>query len=227
MTAAPFEGLPPGRFGAILADPPWAFAVRSAKGHTKSPENHYRTMAFAELAALPVAELAAPDCLLWIWATWPHLPTAMQLLDAWGFRFKTGGAWVKRTETRKIAFGTGYLVRSATEPFLLATRGAPKIGSRSIRNVIVARRREHSRKPPEARRMLEALRPGAPALELFAREPWPGHTVWGNDTGRFVPEAPAGRPAGGLSEPGGGGGPQTTQRASAGLLARLGEGGRE
>jgi N6-adenosine-specific RNA methylase IME4 len=184
MAPDPFESLP-GGYGAILADPPWAFALRTAEGYGKSPERHYGTLGFDALAALPVGRIAAPHCLLWLWATWPHMETALRLIDAWGFRYKTGGAWIKRTENRKLAFGTGYVLRSTTEPFLIAAKGRPKIGSRSIRNVIVARRREHSRKPPEARAMLEALRPGVRRIELFAREAWPGNDVWGDQSSRF------------------------------------------
>lgn len=181
----PFSGLRSGGYGAILADPPWRFALRSEKGRGKSPEEHYSTLDLDALGALPVADLAARDCLLWLWTTWPHMNTALDLIGRWGFSYRTGGAWVKRTRTGKPVFGTGYIFRSATEPFLVAARGRPAIGSRSVRNLIDAERREHSRKPPDARAMLEQLRPGAPALELFAREPWPGHTVWGNETGKF------------------------------------------
>lgn len=212
----PFGDLVPGAYGAILCDPPWAFAVRSAKGHGKSPERHYPTMPFGDLAALPVARLAARDCLMFMWATWPHLPTALELMAAWGFAFKTGGAWVKRTSGGKVAFGTGYLLRSATEPFLIGTRGAPKIGSRSIRNLIDSARREHSRKPPESRAIVEALRPGVAACELFGREPWPGRAVWGNEPDRFAPEPPEFWPPGGPAAPGGATGPETAQGGSAG-----------
>ena len=107
-------------------------------------------------------------------------------MAAWGFAYKTGGAWVKRTATGKAAFGTGYLLRSATEPFLIGTIGNPKIRSRSVRNLIEGLRREHSRKPPEARAMIDKLLPDVWACELFAREPWPGRDVWGDQTARFA-----------------------------------------
>jgi N6-adenosine-specific RNA methylase IME4 len=181
----PFSHLVPMKYGAILADPPWAYEMRSAKGHGKSPEAHYGTMTAADIEALPVGHLAGPDCLLFLWSTWPHLPVAMAVMRAWGFTYKTGGAWVKRTASGKAAFGTGYLLRSATEPFLIGTMGNPKVTSRSVRNLIEAERREHSRKPPEARAMIEALLPKAHACELFAREAWPGHDVWGNQADRF------------------------------------------
>jgi N6-adenosine-specific RNA methylase IME4 len=185
-SAWPFDGLIPFKYGAILADPPWAYDMRSASGYEKSPEAHYATLPPAEIKALPVAQLAAPDCLLMMWTTWPHLDLAMEVMAAWGFAYKTGGAWVKRTATGKAAFGTGYLLRSATEPFLIGTIGRPKVRSRSERNLIEGLRREHSRKPPEARAMIDKLLPDVWACELFAREPWPGRDVWGDQTARFA-----------------------------------------
>ena len=193
--ASPFAELTPFKYGVILADPPWAYAMRSEKGYAKSPEAHYDTMPIDQIKALPVADLAAGDCLLILWSTWPHLVQALEVMAAWGFTYKTGGAWVKRTASGKTAFGTGYLLRSASEPFLVGTIGNPPIRSRSERNVIEtvedfpalidAERREHSRKPPQMRDMIERLLPDRFAVELFAREAWPGHDVWGNETGTF------------------------------------------
>lgn len=181
----PFGDLIPMKYGAILVDPPWAYAMRSEKGYAKSPEAHYKTMPIEEIKALPVSYLAAPDCLLFLWSTWPHLPQAIDVMAAWGFTYVTGGDWVKRTASGKLAFGTGYLLRSSSEPFLVGKIGAPEIRSRRERTVIEAIRREHSRKPAEMRAMIERLLPRSHLVELFAREPWPGHDVWGNETARF------------------------------------------
>lgn len=192
MTGAwPFRGLAAGRYGAILADPPWAFRLRTEAGYEKAPEAQYRTMRLDDICALPVGRLAARDCLLFLWTTFPHLPQALLVMTAWGFRYSTGGAWVKRGPAGRPGFGTGFVLRSATEPFLIGVRGSPRIGSKRVRNLIElapaidALRREHSRKPAEARDMVMALRPGVPVCELFAREPWPGADVWGDETGRF------------------------------------------
>lgn len=195
----PFGQLMPMRYGAILADPPWAYAMRSLRGHEKSPEAHYRTMPLDEIKALPVRDLAGPDCYLFLWSTWPHLPQAMEVLEAWGFVYVTGGAWIKRGTAGGLAFGTGYVLRSASEPFLVGKLGSPQPMSRAERNVIAATdtlgpaipdmidaiRREHSRKPPQMREMIERIVPRAFCCELFAREAWPGHDVWGNETERF------------------------------------------
>lgn len=198
MTPWPFDSLVPMRYGAILADPPWAYAMRSAKGYAKSPEAHYQTMPLAAIKALPVNQLAGPDCYLFLWSTWPHLDQAMEVLRAWGFQYVTGGSWTKRTASGALCFGTGYVMRSASEPFLVGKIGRPEPASRRERNVIRAEevpdtiealRREHSRKPVEMRAMIERLLPRQTCCELFAREPWAGHHVWGNQTDTF--EVPA------------------------------------
>ena len=191
----PFDGLTPGRYGKILIDPPWSYQLWSPKGYDKSPEAHYPTMTIGELSQMPVRDLAAPDCLMWMWSTWPHLKKAMELMAALGWTYKTGGSWHKLTRTGKSAVGGGFIFRSSTEPFLIGTIGAPQYRSRAVRNVIVteadfptgidALRREHSRKPPEARQALDELLPDVPGCELFAREPWPGNDVWGAETTRF------------------------------------------
>lgn len=192
----PFDPLIPGAYGLILADCPWPYEMRSAAGHSKSPEAHYDTMSIADLCALPVDELAAPDCLLVMWSTWPHLLQAQRVMRAWGFRYITGGSWTKRTRIGTPSFGTGFVLRSTTEPFLVGSAGAPWNGSKSERNWIEtveeiaaapidAVRREHSRKPAEMRAMCERLAPNVARCELFAREPWPGADVWGNEVAKF------------------------------------------
>jgi len=191
----PFGTLQPLRYGAILADPPWAFDTLSAKGQGKSPEAHYPTMTGDQIAALPVDHLAGPDCYLFLWATWPRLPLALEVLEGWGFRYITGESWTKRTRNWAVAMGTGYTLRSATEPFLVGKFGRPQVADGGQRNGIIAPedvpdsieglRREHSRKPPEMRALIEALVPDRPRCELFAREAWPGAEVWGNPAERF------------------------------------------
>ncbi|RJE87393.1 S-adenosylmethionine-binding protein [Paracoccus onubensis] len=183
------------KYGTILADPPWSYAMWSDKGHEKSPEAHYGTMPIEEIAALPVGHLAGPDCLLFMWSTWPHLTDALYVMDMWGFAYVTGGSWTKRTKNWAVNMGTGYVLRSASEPFLVGKIGHPKVRSRSERNVIVSPeeipdqiegiRREHSRKPPEMRQMIDRLLPDVWGCELFAREAWDGREVWGNEAGKF------------------------------------------
>lgn len=181
----PFLGLEMGAYGVILADPPWSFRTRTQKGLGRSPQAHYACMDLPAIQRLPVAGLAARDCALVLWATAPMLPQALATMDAWGFLYKTGGAWAKQSSTgTKWAFGTGYVLRSASEFFLIGTRGHPKPKTRNVRNLIVAPVREHSRKPDDMRASIEALWAG-PYCELFAREAASGWDCWGNDTAKF------------------------------------------
>lgn len=180
----PFGDLPPHSFDFIMADPPWRFEVRSEKGEGKSAQRHYPTMSMEEINGLPVLDLASENCTLWLWCTAPMLPQQMQTVGAWGFTYCTEGVWVKTTKHGKIAFGTGYGLRGAHEPFIIARRGEPKL-TRSTRSVIHGRVREHSRKPEEAYREAERLMPSARRLELFSRTERTGWTTWGNEAGKF------------------------------------------
>lgn len=183
---AEFHALRPfGGFDLIMVDPPWSFDNWSTAGEAKNAKAHYSCTGLDWIKALPVSALAAEDCLLWLWATNPMLPQAIETMSAWGFAYKTAGHWSKRNpDTGKLAFGTGYILRCAGEPFLIGTRGKP-VTTRSTRSVIEARAREHSRKPDEAFAAAEALMPAARRIELFSRQSRPGWTVWGNETGKF------------------------------------------
>lgn len=181
----PFGDLSPARYCAILADPPWRFLNRSAKGEKKNPVAHYPCMTIDQLAQLPVARLAAPDCALVTWATAPLLDRSIELVKTWGFTFKSAGAWAKQSSTgQRWAFGPGYVYRSAVEFFIVATIGKPRVRSHSVRNLIVAPTREHSRKPDAMHADVEALYAG-PYAELFARQRRPGWDAWGNEVEKF------------------------------------------
>lgn len=199
---------PAGGFGLIMADPPWSYAMFSDKGYAKAPEAQYATMELAAIKSLPVEALAAPDCLLWLWAVNPQLPQALDVMAAWGFTFKTAGTWLKRSTRGKVSFGTGYILRSSNEPFLIGTRGSPKT-TRATRSSVIthderfkrtgdwadiwpngtitieASIREHSRKPDEAYRACEDLMPHVQRGELFARQQRPGWAAWGNQIDKF------------------------------------------
>lgn len=194
--------LPAGPFGRILADPPWPFASFSGEGGTphRSAEDHYRTMPMADMMALPVETVAARDCALFMWIVDSHVPAAIELAGAWGFAFKTiAFIWMKERLlgasqidifTRDLPeprMSMGYWTRKQTESCLLFTRGKPKRIEKGVRQVIVAPRREHSRKPDEQYGRIERLVDG-PGLELFARTQRPGWEVWGNQTEKFAGE---------------------------------------
>jgi len=184
MTDWPFAPLRPLTYGMIVADPPWNFMNWSVKGEKKNAKHHYDCMDLEAIKALPVSQLASGDCCLFLWATWPMLDKAFEVMSAWGFDYKTGGVWHKKTVNGKTAFGTGYRVRSASEPFLLGFIGNP-INSRSERNVIEGLVREHSRKPDEAYAWAERYLPDAWRVELFSRTDRTGWDSWGDETGKF------------------------------------------
>ena len=175
---------PAGGFGLIMADPPWSFETYSKKGQAKSAQAHYDCMTLKEIRALPVEALAGEHCVLWLWATSPMIREALDVCRVWGFAYKTMGVWVKRGASGKLAFGTGYRLRNAHEPFIIATRGAP-VTARNVRSVVEGPAREHSRKPDEAFAAAEALAPGAARAELFSRQARPGWACWGAETGKF------------------------------------------
>ena len=185
MEQWPFDDLVPFRYKFIMADPPWTFKLYSSKGEKKSAQAQYDCMDLAAIKALPVSHLAAPDCMLMLWATFPMLPQALDVMAAWGFSYKSGGVWHKVTASGKQAFGTGYRVRCAAEPFLLGTIGNP-VTSRSHRNSIIGIVREHSRKPEEAYQWAETYMPDVHRCELFARQRRPGWASWGNQTDHFA-----------------------------------------
>lgn len=181
----PLPERPHGGFRTVYMDPAWRFVNYSAKGEVKNPVAHYRCQTMDELKALPVAQLMAKDSACFMWATWPMLPQALELLAHYGFAYKSGGPWAKQSSTGKAwSFGTGYIFRSASEPLIVGTRGNPRWLSKSVRNLWVAPVREHSRKPDCVVEDIERMAPG-PYLEMNARVTRPGWVSWGDEVGKF------------------------------------------
>lgn len=171
-------------YGLIVADPPWSYENWSEAGEYKNASAKYDCMSLDDIKKLPVGHLAAPDCVLWLWATNPLLREAFEVLDAWGFQYKTGGHWSKKTKGGKQAFGTGYILRCSGDPFLIATNGNPWT-AKNVRSVVEWPVREHSRKPDEAFTAAEHLCGDVNRLELFSREPRDGWDVFGNEVHKF------------------------------------------
>lgn len=193
MTIDPFHGIERDHFGVIYADPATKFAVRSAKGMGRSADRHYKTMSWKDLAALPVATLAAKDSVLLLWTSGPQLRNSLGLMEAWGFEYKTlGFDWMKADvstvgmfdDTRSSAMKMGYWTRAGSEQVLLGTRGKPRRRSAAVRQGIIEPTREHSRKPDSLYGRIEKL-VGGPYLELFARTRRAGWTSWGDQADRF------------------------------------------
>lgn len=179
--------LPAGPFGTILADPPWSFKSWSGKTGTphRSANDHYVTTHTAALGTIPVRFVAARDSALFMWVVDSHVDQALALGAAWGFGFKTiAFVWHKGADADHANIGMGYWTRKQAETCFLFTRGKPKRLSAAVRQLIVAPRREHSRKPDEQYERIEALVDG-PRLELFARHTRPGWASWGNETEKF------------------------------------------
>ncbi|NIJ35492.1 N6-adenosine-specific RNA methylase IME4 [Sphingopyxis panaciterrae] len=179
--ATEFEGR---EFGTILADPPWRFANRTGK---MAPEHHrlsrYGTMDLEEIKALPVVEVAARPSHLYLWVPNALLSEGMEVMNAWGYQYKTNLIWHKiRKDGGPDGRGVGFYFRNVTEVILFGVRGK---GARTLPpgrsqvNFLATRKREHSRKPDELYDIIEACSPG-PRLELFARGGRPGWEAWGN-----------------------------------------------
>lgn len=177
-------------FGTVVVDPPWAYERASKHQRLTGYANYeYATLSTRELAALPVRDVVAQDCVLLLWATWPFLPDALALVEAWGFTYKTGLPWVKvdsldagSEPAFKPTYGVGYWMRGCTEPIVVGARG------RSWRTQWVGLLSEaavHSRKPATVYELAESF--GTPRLELFPRERRPGWVALGNEVdGRWA-----------------------------------------
>jgi len=183
-------------FGTLLADPPWRFINRTGK---VAPEHRrlsrYDTLSWKEIASMPIADVMDQKSHCYLWVPNALVAEGLAVLEAWGFTYKTMLVWAKRRKDGgPDGRGVGFYFRNVTEPVLFGVRGhlrtlAP--GRRQV-NMIETLKREHSRKPDELYPIVEACSPG-PHLELFARYPQPGWTVWGNEADEEV--VPRGRPS--------------------------------
>lgn len=168
------------KYAIIYADPPWRYQRNKGYG---AAENHYPTMDIDDICALSVAELAAKDCALFLWATFPMLPEALRTMRAWGFAYKTVAfVWVKKNRRAdNWVTGLGFWTRSNAEICLLGTRGHISRECNVVHQLIVSPRERHSKKPDEARERIVQLMGDLPRVELFARQQSPGWQVWGNE----------------------------------------------
>jgi len=188
---SPFESLRDlvalGGARVILIDSPLAFSTYSAKGEGRTPQHHYRCLSFDELAALPITSITAKDAWMFSWVPLRSVDLVKPLFEAWDFNFSGSGlVWVK-TNKKKPGFfmGAGYTTRKNVEISWLGRRGKPKRLSTSVRELIIAPRREHSRKPDEQYERIEQFCAG-PYVELFARTRRAGWHQWGDELGCFV-----------------------------------------
>lgn len=169
------------KYQIIYADPPWNYSNKVSNG---AAVNHYSTMTFKEIESMPVNQLADDDCVLFMWVTFPILDKALEVIKAWGFKYKTiGFNWVKtnKKQTDKYFFGCGNWTRANSEICLIATRGKPKRANASVSQIIAEPIQHHSKKPDVVREKIVELMGDLPRIELFARNTTDGWDVWGNE----------------------------------------------
>ena len=156
-------------YGVILADPPWTFRNYSPKGEDRNANQHYDVMTLGEIMTYRLPYMRR-NCALFLWATDPLLPEALQVMRAWGFTYSTVAFhWIKQTKSGEPFVGLGYWTRANPEICLFGTRGRPSRKSRTVRRALFAPRRAHSQKPDEVYGAIEQLLDG-PYIELFARQ---------------------------------------------------------
>jgi N6-adenosine-specific RNA methylase IME4 len=171
-----------GTFDIIYADPPWDYNGRQQHNKyygNKSACHHYSCMKLSQLKELPVESIAAPDSLLFLWTSSPHLPQAIELMKSWGFDYKTiAFVWDKQR------VNPSYYTLSQVEICLVGKRGRiPKPYTRTIRQFYSQMREQHSKKPDEIRNRIARMFPTQSKIEIFAREEHEGWVSWGNEVG--------------------------------------------
>lgn len=176
-----FRAIPLHAYDVIYADPAWIYRDKALAGN-RGAGCKYDLMTDEKLYALPVADLAAKDCVLFMWVTFPKLAEGLACISRWGFDYKTVAfTWVKRNKRASSWFwGMGRWTRSNAEVCLLATRGRPQRVSASVHSVLDDPIGPHSRKPQSARDRIMQLTGDVRRIELFARGEHDGFDAWGN-----------------------------------------------
>ena len=166
--------LPDGKYSLIYADPPWRYEF--SETDSRKIENQYPTMELEDILELPVSDIAADDCVLFMWATSPKLPEAVSVIEAWDFDYRTSAIWTKPQ------LGMGYYFRQQHEFLLVAIKGSPGVPEPEfrVRSVMEFPRTEHSAKPKQYYEIIEHMYPQTKRIELFCRSPRKGWSSWGN-----------------------------------------------
>ena len=174
---------PDKKYNIIYADPPWSFKNYSKKGEGRNPNQHYLTMGKEDIKQLPVNDIAADNSVLFLWVVNHSLPLAFEVIDSWGFEYKTMDfVWVKRNIKAEGFFtGLGYWTRGNPELCLLASKGKPSRVSKAVKELVIEPRSQHSKKPDRIRNDIVDLCGNLPRIELFARETAEGWDSWGNE----------------------------------------------
>lgn len=172
--------LPNKKYNIIYADPPWSYTNNTCKG---AAVKHYSVMSVEELKKMKINSITNDDCILFMWATYPKLRDALEVINAWGFKYKTiGFQWIKQNKTGNgFFFGIGSWTRGNTECCLIANKGKPKRINAGISQLVFSPIRKHSQKPDEVRDRIVELIGDLPRIELFARQKVDGWDCWGNE----------------------------------------------
>lgn len=175
---------PTTKYNIIYADPAWSYkSNRKVYRNDRDANTRYQVSSHQELKDIPVQSIAAKDCLLFMWVTMPKLNTCWEIIEAWGFTYKTVAfTWVK-TNKKSLSFfwGMGRWTRSNAELCLLATKGKPKRVSAAVHSVVAQPIEKHSKKPDIIREKIVLLCGDLPRIELFARQKTDGWDVWGKE----------------------------------------------
>lgn len=168
------------KYKIIYADPPWAY--RNMGNIQASANQHYPTMNQKDIEALPIANIAADNCILFLWVTFPKLQEGLDTIKAWGFEYKTCGfTWIKKNKKGGNFFGVGWYTKSNAEICLIGVKGkAPKV-SNKVSQIVESIREEHSKKPDIVRDKIVEFSGDIPRIELFARQHADGWDCWGNE----------------------------------------------
>jgi N6-adenosine-specific RNA methylase IME4 len=172
------------KYNIIYADPPWTFRTYSNKGKGRSAEKHYVCMNKDDIQKMPIKNICEKDCVLFLWVTYPCLKEGLELIEKWGFTYKTCAfSWIKLNKKNDRPFtGMGYYTRANNEICLLATKGKTlKRQSKAVKQVVLSKIEEHSKKPEEIRDRIVELFGDIPRIELFARQHAEGWDCWGNE----------------------------------------------
>lgn len=170
------------KYNIIYADPAWSYKDKALAGN-RGACCKYDVMSIKDIEELPVKNITADNCVLFMWVTMPKLNECFEVIKKWGFQYKTCAfTWIKQNKKSDSLFwGMGRWTRANAELCLIATKGKPKRKSAKVHSVIMSRIREHSRKPDETRERIVELCGDTPRIELFARQYAEGWDCWGNE----------------------------------------------
>lgn len=175
------------KYSIIYADPPWQYndkmKMKGVHGMIRGAESFYNTMTLKDICNLPIKNITQDDAILFMWVTMPFLREAFEVIESWGFKYKTCGyCWVKKTKNNKIHLGMGHYTRGNAELCLIGTKGKKmQFKTRAQSQIIESEIRKHSQKPDETRDKIVELCGELPRMELFARQHAEGWDCWGNE----------------------------------------------